>query len=51
MHPKPLSINTVNTPHGPVYQIVDRDGTIHATTYDTVTADICCDAMNKCYSI
>ena len=51
MHPKPLTIDTVNTSHGTEYHIVDLDGTIYATTYDAVAAGICCDAMNDRYPV
>lgn len=51
MHPKALTIETVNTSHGLEYHIVDRDGTIYVTTYDTAAAGICCDAMNERYPV
>ena len=51
MHPKALTIETVNTSHGLEYHIVDRDGTIYVTTYDAAAAGICCDALNQRYPV
>ena len=51
MHPKALTIETVNTSHGLEYHIVDHDGTIYVTTYDAAAAGICCDAMNERYPV
>lgn len=45
----PFKIDRVNTSHGLQYQIVDKDGTIYATAYDNVSAEICCKALNTYY--
>lgn len=49
MNTSKLSIDTVHTTHGLQYNIVDRDGTIYATTYDKLAADICYNALRKLY--
>lgn len=40
MNPSKFSIDVVNTSYGKQYNIVDKDGTVYATTYDKQCADI-----------
>ena len=49
MHKSPYSIDVVNTSYGKQYNIVDKDGTVYATTYDKRCADIIHKAMAAYY--
>ena len=51
MKPNALKVELVITSHGLEYHVIDKDGTVYATTYDTAAAGICCDALNQRYPV
>lgn len=51
MKPNALKFELVITSHGIEYRVIDKDGTVYATTYDAAAAGICCDAMNQRYHV